>query len=371
MNAALSARIRKKAVDLGFDAVGICPAIRPPGINRLIEWLERGFAGAMSYIPQRLDAYADPNYVLDGAQSIVMLSANYRTDEPRTAEPGFGRVARYAWGEADYHDVTHGRLKALAQFMADEAPGSTSRGVVDSAPLMEHQFAQLAGLGWIGKNTLLLSRDAGSYFFLAALLTDVALAYDQPHAADHCGSCTACLDACPTEAFPEPYVLDATKCISYLTIELRDPIPKNQRPGLGNWVFGCDICQEVCPWNNKAPMSGDSRFAPRPDQNPMELTSLFELDDEAFRRRFRKTPLWRSKRGGLLRNAAYVLGNQKAGHALRALIRGLSDTDPLVRGSCAWALGQFQQVSARHALQARRSIEPDETVCHEIDAALS
>ena len=357
MSAALSSRIKHQALALGFDAVGLCPAVAPPGLDRLHAWLKRGFAGEMSYFPQRLEAYADPGRVLDGARSIVMLATHYRTDEPAPAAAGFGRVARYAWGEADYHDVMHERLKALVHFISAAEPTSTSRGVVDSAPLMEHQYAQLAGLGWIGKNTLLLNRETGSYFFLSALLTDIELEYDVPHHADHCGTCTACLEACPTEAFPEPYVLDARRCISYLTIELSAPIPGELRGGIGDWAFGCDICQEVCPWNRKAPHSRELRFAARSDQNPLDLIALFALDDDAFRQRFRKTPLWRSKRRGLLRNAAIVLGNQTAQRAVPALIGGLKDDDPLVRGSCAWALRQFDSAEARQALQARLSVE--------------
>jgi epoxyqueuosine reductase len=366
MSASFSSKIKRQALALGFDAVGICPAVAPPGLHRLHAWLARGFAGEMSYFAQRIGAYAEPRRVLDGARSIVMLATNYRTDQPQPAAAGCGRIARYAWGNADYHDVIHERLKSLIDFISAAEPASSSRGVVDSAPLMEHQYAQLAGLGWIGKNTLLLHRDTGSYFFLAALLTDLELVYDTPHDADHCGTCTACLEACPTDAFPEPYVLDARRCISYLTIELRAPIPVELRPGMGDWAFGCDICQEVCPWNGRAPHSREPRFAARSDQNPLDLIALFSMDDDAFRQRFRNTPLWRSKRRGLLRNAAIVLGNQRARQALAALISGLNDSDALVRGSCAWALRQLDQAAARRALQERLARESDPQVRAEI-----
>jgi len=207
--------------------------------------------------------------------------------------------------------------------------------------LLEREFAQLAGLGWIGKNTLLLNKSFGSWFFLAALLTDQELVYDEPHATDHCGTCRACLDACPTDAFPQPYVLDATKCISYLTIELREQIPETLRAGMGDWVFGCDVCQDVCPWNNRVPTTNEPAFAPRPDNNPLQLAALFYLSDGQFRDRFRKTPLWRPKRRGILRNAAIVLGNQRAQTAVPALTHGLEDPDPLVQDSCRWALQQI------------------------------
>jgi len=264
---------------------------------------------------------------------------NYRTEEPERAEPGEGRISRYAWGTADYHDLIHSRLRQLSGRLLAWAPDARVRGVVDTAPLLERDFARLAGLGWIGKNTLLLNRQAGSWFYLAALLTDRELDYDTPHETDHCGSCRACLDACPTQAFPQPYVLDATRCISYLTIELRTAIPPDLRPLVGDWLFGCDVCQEVCPWNRRAPCSNEPSFAPVPERNPQGLAELFFWTEAEFRDGFRHTPLWRAKRRGVLRNAAIILGNQRANSAIPALSRGLCDPDSLVREACAWALG--------------------------------
>ena len=234
------------------------------------------------------------------------------------------------------------------------------RGVVDTAPLLEREFAQLAGLGWVGKHTLLINRQQGSWFFLAALITDVELSYDAPHETDHCGTCRACLDACPTGAFPQPYVLDATRCISYLTIELRDAVPAELRSGIGDWLFGCDVCQDVCPWNSRAPLSRQAEFAPRADSNPINLISLFDLDDATFRERFRHTPLWRPKRRGLLRNAAIVLGNRPTPAAIPALIRGLNDDEPLVRGACAWALDVIP--SRQHATHYRAAANLNRTM---------
>jgi epoxyqueuosine reductase len=245
------------------------------------------------------------------------------------------------------------------------------RGVVDTAPLLEREFAQLAGLGWVGKNTLLLNRSEGSWFFLAALLTDVELAYDSAHETDHCGTCRACLDACPTNAFPQPYLLDASRCISYLSIELRGEVPRELREGMGEWVFGCDICQDVCPWNSRAPLSQQAEFAPRIDSNPIDLIGLFELDDAAFRALFRHTPLWRPRRRGLLRNAAIVLGNRPMAAAVPALIRGLNDDEPLVRGACAWALGRIPHPTAIVSLRSRHAIETDLDVLREIDLAVA
>jgi epoxyqueuosine reductase len=365
----LTSELKAAARRLGFDLAGACPAVTPKGIERLGQWLGAGYAGEMSYLADRRDAYAHPRHVLDGARSILVLAMNYRTVEPAQPRPGEGRVSRYAWGR-DYHDLIRGRLNALADLLKEMVPTARVRGVVDTAPLMEREFAQLAGLGWIGKNTLLLNRRSGSWFLLAALLTDLELEYDRPHETDHCGTCRACLDACPTGAFVDAYQLDARKCISYLTIELRSPIPRALRPGIGEWLFGCDICQEVCPWNHRAPVADEPSFEPAAGMNPLDLAGLFELDDDQFRARFRHTPLWRPKRRGLLRNAAIVLGNRPDPAAIPALIRGLGDTESLVRGACAWALGRYDQPAARAALEAHLSREPDEQVRDEIEAAL-
>ncbi len=363
--------LKSRAVELGFQLCGICPAVSPQGLSQLDHWLAAGYAGQMHYLAERRAAYEHPRHVLDGARSIVMLGMNYATLEPTPPQNGEGRVSRYAWGEQDYHDLIRDRLHQLADYLRELVPTATTRGVVDTAPLLEREFAQLAGLGWIGKNTLLLSKHVGSYFFLAALLTDHELAPDQPHTADHCGTCTACLDACPTDAFVEPYQLDATRCISYLTIELQKAISVDLRPGLGDWVFGCDICQDVCPWNRKAPWSEERALEPLASSNPLQLASLFDLDDNQFRKRFRQTPLWRSHRRGLLRNAAIVLGNQRDENTIDALAKGLSDQEPLVRGASAWALGELQTTTANQLLASRQAIEEDLGVRSEIAAALS
>lgn len=365
----LTEDLKREARRLGFALAGVCPAVSPEGVSRFHEWLASGYAGTMDYLPSRREAYAHPRHVLDGARSLLVLAFNYRTVDPDAPQPGRGRVSRYAWG-CDYHDVVRNRLGELAEFLTVRSPQARVRGVVDTAPLLEREFAQLAGLGWIGKNTLLLNKDLGSWFFLAALITDLELDYDQPHGADHCGTCRACLDACPTDAFVDAYVLDARRCISYLTIELRGPVPRELRPATGEWLFGCDVCQEVCPWNKKAPTSDESRFEPLAGTTTLDLLELFELDEAAFRARFRDTPLWRSKRRGLLRNAAIVLGNQRPVEAIEALVHGLNDVEPLVRGACAWALGRYDDDRARKALDDRLESENDPDVRSEIEAAV-
>jgi epoxyqueuosine reductase len=376
--AELTKNLKQRAAELGFSLAGATPAVTPPGADRLDQWLANGYAGQMHYLADRRDAYRDPRQVLDGARSILMLAMDYRTAEPVPPQAGEGRISRYAWGAADYHNVIRERLNCLADFLRECVPSARVRGVVDTAPLMEREFAQLAGLGWVGKHTLVINRERGSWFFLAALLTDVELAYDDQRETDHCGTCRACLDACPTSAFPQPYVLDATRCISYLTIELRETIPAELRPGVGEWLFGCDVCQEVCPWNSHAQPSRQAagrpwraEFEPLAENNPVDLAKLFDMDEAAFRERFRHTPLWRPKRRGLLRNAAIVLGNRPTPEALPALVKGLADSEPLVRAACAWALGKFAESAARDALRRQRSAETDAEVLAEIDSALA
>lgn len=365
----LTADLKAEAQRQGFTLAGACPAVTPTGISRLGEWLDSGYAGQMSYLSRRQEAYSHPRHVLDGARSILLLAMNYGSDSPGAAGDGEGRISRYAWGN-DYHDLIWDRLNQLSDWLRGEQPGANVRGVVDTAPLLEREFAQLSGLGWVGKNTMLIHRQDGSWFFLAALLTDVELDYDEPMEDEFCGNCTACLDACPTDAFVEPYVLDARRCISYLTIELKEAIPVELRTGMGDWLFGCDVCQDVCPWNRKAPTTTEATFQPAEESNPVELAALFDLDGDAFRKRFRKTPLWRPRRRGILRNAAIVLGNRPHPAGAAALVKGLSDEEPLVRGAAAWALGQYEQPAAGEALRARLDVEEDTEVRGEIEAAL-
>ena len=252
------------------------------------------------------------------------------------------QVARYARGQ-DYHDVLRERLKLLLAWVQGEVPGCRGRAVVDTAPLLERDFARRAGLGWLGKNTMLLNKRLGSYFFLGALLLDLELAADEPHRRTTAAPAPpAWMPVRPT-AFVGPGMLDARRCISYLTIELRGPVPEELRPGIGDWLFGCDVCQEVCPWNRKAPAGTEPAFQPRADLVAIDPVELLGLSEEEFRQRFRGTALTRSKRSGLLRNAAIVLGNQGDEAALPALRRALEDADPLVREAAGWAIEQIDQ----------------------------
>jgi epoxyqueuosine reductase len=257
---------------------------------------------------------------------------------------GFGTIARYAQG-LDYHDVLRQRLNLLLAWVQAEAPGSRGRGVVDTAPLLERDFARRAGLGWFGKNTMLIDKRHGSYFFLGALLLDLELAPDPPHEASHCGTCTACLDACPTGAFVAPGMLDSRRCLSYLTIELKGAVPEEMRPAMTEWLFGCDVCQEVCPWNRKAPPGREPELAPRPDLVAIDPLELMGMTEEEFRQRFRGTALWRTKRRGLLRNAAFILGNRGDPAALSALRRALDDPEPVIREAARWAIDRLKKTA--------------------------
>ncbi|MGD0900965.1 MAG: tRNA epoxyqueuosine(34) reductase QueG [Thermoguttaceae bacterium] len=302
----LTARLKAEARRLGFDLVGAAPAIEPPGLGHFRQWLADGFAGHMRYMADRAAAREHPRNVLPGARSLLVLAMGYRTVEPALAGVGQATVARYAWGQ-DYHTVVRSRLRALADFHRHLVPGAAVRGVVDTAPLLERDFARLAGLGWIGKNTLLIHRRLGSWLVLAALLSTESLVYDEPMAKSYCGTCRKCLEACPTGALVEPYRLDARRCIAYLTIESREPAPEELRPRMGQRIFGCDACQEVCPWNRRAPVTSEPAFQPGPGMNPVELVELVGLDEAAFRERFRGTALLRAGNRGLVSRAALYI----------------------------------------------------------------
>ncbi|MBW3539545.1 MAG: tRNA epoxyqueuosine(34) reductase QueG [Planctomycetes bacterium] len=365
-----SRELKSAARGIGFDLVGVAPAVTPNGFHAFLDWLGRGYDGEMGYLARRRDAYEHPDGVLDGVRSVVMLAVNYRSADPPRVSANTGRVSRYAWGEVDYHDMLRDKLQRLGDVLHEQHPGCRTRGIVDTAPLLERDFARLAGLGWFGKNTMLLNKRAGSWLFLAALLTDVELEPDEPHETNHCGTCTRCLDACPTDAFPEPYVLDARRCISYLTIELRSPIPAELRAGVGEWLFGCDVCQDVCPWNRKAPRTADPAFGPRAELYPAEAIEFLGLTEQAFQDRYGSTALARPGRTGMARNAAIVLGNCGDERAVPALVAALDGEDAIVRGAAAWALGRIGGDEAKLALERRLVQEIDETVKNELVAAL-
>ncbi len=334
-----SAALRAKALalQLGFDRAGIASADPPASLAFFPEWVASGAAGEMAYLTRQVERRRDLRAAFPWARSILSVAVQYDTPEPYSTEAaGEGWIARYAWGD-DYHDVMKRMLERLGGQLQEELGPVQARAYVDTGPIVERAYAAAAGIGAWGKNTCLLDKVLGSWFFLGEVVLDRELAPDRPQT-DVCGSCTACLDACPTDALPRPYVLDATRCISYLTIELKGAIPEHQREGVGRHAFGCDICQDVCPWNRRRRQFGADTFRPRPGLVAPALDDLAGLDEEAFRERFHGSAVQRTRRRGLLRNVAVAMGNSGDPRFRPALERLSADPDPLVREHAEWAL---------------------------------
>jgi epoxyqueuosine reductase len=362
---ALTHFVKHEALRLGFSTAGITTPASPPHLEVYREWIDRGRQGEMAYLsrPSAIERRADPRLVFPECRSILVVAWPY---QPPSASPISGRVAAYARGP-DYHDVLIERLQALMAAvevrLGDPFP---FRLYTDTGPLLERELAQRAGIGWIGKNTCLLTPGRGSYFLLAEALLSLDLVPDTPFDADRCGSCTRCLEACPTSCILPDRTLDARRCVSYLTIELRGPIPAPLRPAIGDWLFGCDICQQVCPWNVRFAGAPSS---PVPEPEAVRLKQILESDDAQLSSATRGTALRRAQRRGLLRNAAVVAANTSAGDTAPALARRLQqDPDPVVRGHAAWALGKL---GARQALLGALPGEGDAAVREEINQALA
>jgi epoxyqueuosine reductase len=368
----LTQRIKAMGTALGFDLVGVSPVQPPAHGESFAEWLHRGYHGEMAYMTRTAGKRLHPGEFLPWARSVVSVALNYNTPCTREAEAeGIrGWISRYAWGD-DYHDVMQAKLERLLDSVREVAgPEVQGRVYVDAGPVMDRETGVRAGIGWFGKNTNLLSMKVGSFFFLGELFLNLELEYDRP-IRDRCGQCRLCLDACPTNAFVGPYVLDARKCISYLTIELKGPIPRELRPLMGTHIFGCDICQDVCPYNTKVKPTKEQAFQPRAGSHTPELIPLLSLTEAEFRARFAGSPVLRAKRRGFLRNVCVALGNLKRPEAVPALARTLrEDPEPLVRAHAAWALGQTRTPGAEAALHDARSRESDPTVLPEIESAL-
>jgi epoxyqueuosine reductase len=332
------ARARQLALEAGFDLVGIAGAEAPPELASFGEWVARGHAGDMAYLTGQVAKRSELRAAFPWARSVVCVGLQYDTPHPYSTETPSERgwISRYAWGD-DYHDVMKAMLDRVVERLRAEAGPFEARTYVDTGPIVERAWAAAAGLGAWGKNTCLLHPEHGSWFFLGEIVTDLEMGPDAPRA-DMCGTCTACLEACPTGALPAPGVLDATRCISYLTIELRGPLPEEHREGVGRHVFGCDICQDVCPWNRKRRRSGGAAFEPRFGSVAPALGALAELDEEGFRERFRRSPVKRTKRRGLLRNVAVALGNTRDPAHREVLEHLARDEDPVVREHAEWGL---------------------------------
>lgn len=308
----LTQRIRRRARDLGFTHVGIAQAqeLEPEGAL-LREWLDRGYHAGMTWMARDPARRSDPREVLEGARSVIALAMNYYSPEQHSAASAHGKISRYAWGD-DYHDILEARLARLEEELRTLLPNARTRRYVDTGPVMDKAWAERAGIGWLGKHGNVITRDFGSWVFLGEILTTAQLEYDR-QIADFCGTCTACIEACPTGAIVEPYVVDANRCISYLTIEHRgEDIPGAAQWDFRNWVFGCDICQDVCPWNSFAKESPEQGFSPRQGSLHPDLHELAGIEDVLFRERFRKSPVKRCKPKGIRRNARTVLAQHES-----------------------------------------------------------
>jgi epoxyqueuosine reductase len=366
---ALTCEIRDVARQLGFFRTGIVRAGPLPDSSRLDQWLKQGMCGEMSYLERQSAKRRDPRLVLEGVRTIITVAINYHASGELTAEPLRGRISRYAWGD-DYHLLVQPRLERLLDFLRDRVPGTRGIAFVDTGPVMEKSWAALSSLGWLGKNANVLTREQGSWFFVGVILVDLDLECEAQRPG-HCGTCTRCIHACPTGAIVAPYVVDARLCISYLTIELRGAIPRKLRPLIGNRIFGCDDCQEVCPWNRFAVTTTEPAFLPAAGNLMPELAPLVRLTQEEFSRRFSSSPVRRVKRDGFVRNVVVALGNSGNREAVAPLVHAMSDTSPLVRTHAAWALGQLRTPEVGTTLRVARARESDPEVLAEIDRALA
>jgi len=340
-----AAQIKRLARECGFELAGIAPAeALPDDSRRYLDWVSRGMAGAMSYLTdRRATVRTDPKLLLASARSIICVGKLYNGPQPRSTEihdAGRGWISRYAWGE-DYHHVMR---RGLENFAAELGPGQEYKICVDTAPLLERSYARQAGLGWLGKNTCLINQEIGSWVFLGEILTSLEIQPDSPPP-DRCGTCTRCIDACPTQAIaPHGYEIDARRCIPYFTIELHGAAPENLRAGIGQHIFGCDICQDVCPWNARAPLAQEPSFDPRYFAPPLE--ELAGMTEDEFRSRFRDSPIQRAKYAGFLRNVAVAMGNSGLDKFREPLERLAAFPNPLVAGQARWAL---RQLAIEHA----------------------
>jgi epoxyqueuosine reductase len=341
--------VKRGAHDAGFELFGVAQLRDHPELAHFPEWIEAGHAGDMKYLETREAGRlqrTSPQTTFPWARSVVVCAINYNTFPPYSIEerePNKGWISRYAWGKEDYHDAAMRRLRLIEDALRTTAPEIITRCYVDTGPLVERVYAKYAGIGWIGKNTCILNQQFGSWLFLGVILTSLELQPDLP-AADRCGTCTRCIDACPTNAFIGPYQLDATRCISYLTIEKRGSIPEELREGMGRHVVGCDICQDVCPWNRKSPVTSAPEFQPREGLVNPALEWLANISEDGFRETFRGSAIKRAKRTGLRRNAVIAMGNSGNGELVSSLEKLKNDEDAVVSESAEWALARLQKL---------------------------
>lgn len=359
-------RIENFAKELGFDGFGVTRVLPSKSIKNYKEWLNLDYQGEMTYMRRNTEKRSSLDMVLSGVQSVVCLRTNYLTEDKDMSfvnEKKRGDVSLYALNE-DYHEVLIQRHRKLEEKIKEEFGGCQTKIYIDTGPILEKPLAQSAGLGWVGKHTNLITEHIGSYYFISEILVDVPLKVSEP-SRDQCGTCRSCIDICPTKAIVAPYILDSRKCISYLTIELKGVIPLKFRKAMGNHIYGCDDCQIVCPWNSFAVKTDEESFRAR--DGSFQLIELMRLDDEAFRKRFKNSPVKRTKRRGLLRNVAVALGNSDDPFAVGPLIDALSDHEPLIRAHVVWALGELIGEKALPILNKNLKNEEEQIVKDEIN----
>ena len=359
-------RIENFAKELGFDGFGVTRELSSESIKNYKEWLSLNYQGEMSYMSRNIEKRSSLSAVLSGVQSVVCLRTNYLTEDKDMNfinEKDRGDFSLYALNE-DYHEVLIQKHKKLEEKIKEEFKGCRTKIYIDTGPILEKPLAQSAGLGWVGKHTNLITEHIGSYYFISEILVDVALEDSEP-SLDKCGTCRSCIDICPTKAIVAPYILDSRKCISYLTIELKGVIPIEFRKAMGNHIYGCDDCQVVCPWNSFAVKTDKESF--RAQDGSFQLIELIRLNDEGFRKRFKKSPVKRTKRRGLLRNVAVALGNSGNLSAVSPLIEALSDYEPLIRAHVVWALGELIGKKALPILNKTLTNEEEDIVKNEVN----
>lgn len=308
----LSQKIKDKAIAIGFSDVGIvaATALDPEG-ERLQKWLADGFHGKMAWLEREPEKRSDPRILVPGARSVIVLTLNYYTEHKHPTDQTLGKISRYAWGD-DYHDVMREKLLELLDWIKAEIPNADGKACVDTAPMMDKAWAVRAGLGWMGKHSNLITKEYGSWLFIGEIILNIDLEYDTDLVADHCGTCTACIDACPTDAIVQPYVVDSRNCISYATIELRDEVlPAEIEKNLEGWFYGCDICQDVCPWNRFEKPTEETRFEPRNDETAIQISEVLSFSPDSYAERFRRSAIKRAKLPALIRNATAL---EKAKH---------------------------------------------------------
>jgi epoxyqueuosine reductase len=364
----LTKTIRLEALKLGFTKVGFSQIDQIKKNSGLDSWLQQGHQGEMHWMARTAEKRQNPNLVLEQACSIISLGMNYYVSEKHSEDPMIGKISRYAWGE-DYHQVLKKRLRKLANWIKETIPSCQGLFYSDTGPVMDKVWAHKAGVGWIGKHSNLISREQGSWLFLGEILIDVPLTYDE-QSNNYCGTCCKCIRACPTGAIVAPYVVDSRLCISYLTIELRGVIPLDLRPLIGTRIFGCDDCQDVCPWNRFAQPTMESSFYPSEGNHVPQLTKLIQLTKKEFNQHFRFSPVKRCGYSGFLRNVAVALGNSKDTLAIPYLEQALVHQESLVRIHTAWALGNIGGNKAKSILTHTSYLETDPLVRREIRLAL-